>query len=181
MKQIRKSAMEIGEIYFYTSTIVDWKKLLKPDNLKEIIVESLKYLVENKLIEVYGFVIMPNHIHLIWQLLKLNNKEYPDSSFSKFTSSQFKKILKAKHPAVLAIFESDKKDRDYQFWQRDPLAIQIFNKEIFNQKLNYIHNNPIVGKWNLAKSAIKYKYSSALFYETGVDNFGFLTHYEDSK
>lgn len=124
---------------------------------------------------------MPNHIHLIWQLLKMNGKEFPDSSFSKFTSSQFKKELQMNHPKVLELFTTEKKDREYQFWQRDPMAIHIFDKNIFNQKLNYTHNNPFSGKWNLVSSAIEYKYSSALFYEKGIDEFGILTDYDEAK
>jgi hypothetical protein len=43
--------------------------------------------------------------------------------------------------------------------------------------LEYIHNNPVQERWNLADSMEEYKYSSARFYETGVDEWGFLTHY----
>lgn len=42
------------------------------------------------------------------------------------------------------------------------------------QKLRYIHRNPIAGKWMLSKNEISYRYSSALFYETGRDEFGML-------
>ncbi len=42
------------------------------------------------------------------------------------------------------------------------------------QKLNYIHFNPVSGKWQLAKDDLGYFYSSARFYETGIDGFGFL-------
>ena len=66
----RNSDMELNEVYFWTSTIVDWKQLLKQDKYKEIIIGSLKTLVERECIRVYGFVLMPNHIHLIWELLK---------------------------------------------------------------------------------------------------------------
>ena len=48
-----------------------------------------------------------------------------------------------------------------------------------NQKLNYIHNNPINYPWNLVQYPEEYKYSSAKFYETGIDEFGLLTHYRD--
>jgi putative transposase len=65
MNNIRKSSMEIGEIYFYTSSIVEWKKLLKPDKIKDIIINTLKYQAENQFIEVFGFVIMPKCFHLI--------------------------------------------------------------------------------------------------------------------
>ena len=53
---------------FFTATILEWKKLLAPDKYKDIIMESLKFLVTNKRIILNGFVIMPNHIHLIWQM-----------------------------------------------------------------------------------------------------------------
>jgi putative transposase len=42
------------------------------------------------------------------------------------------------------------------------------------QKVDYIHFNPVSGKWNLAKDYLEYYYSSAVFYETGVEEFGFL-------
>ena len=57
---------EQRHISFFTATILYWKKLLKPDKYKQIIIESLKFLVAEKRVQVYGFVIMPNHIHLIW-------------------------------------------------------------------------------------------------------------------
>lgn len=69
------------------------------------------------------------------------------------------------------------KDRKYQLWKRNPLSIEIYTDSILEQKLNYIHNNPIIKKWNLAKYPNDYFYSSALFYETGIDNFGFLSNY----
>ncbi len=51
---------------FYTATINDWNDLLKNDERKNIIIDSLKFLVTNKRIELNAFVIMTNHIHLIW-------------------------------------------------------------------------------------------------------------------
>ena len=53
---------------FFTATILDRKPLLKEDKYKDIIVNSLKFLVETKRVKVFPFVIMPNHFHLIWQI-----------------------------------------------------------------------------------------------------------------
>ncbi|HLX54440.1 MAG TPA: hypothetical protein VKR58_10885, partial [Aquella sp.] len=53
---------------FFTATILEWKYLLEPDRFKDIIINSLLFLKNEKSIVVYGFVIMPNHIHLIWQV-----------------------------------------------------------------------------------------------------------------
>ncbi len=44
-------------------------------------------------------------------------------------------------------------------------------------KLDYIHYNPV--KAEICKQPEDYKYSSALFYETGVDNWKFLSHYQN--
>ncbi len=174
---IRPSDMALCEVYFWTSTIVGWKHLLKKDAYKEILLESLKYLVGKRLISVYAFVIMPNHVHFIWEMLAMNGKEMPDSSFSKFTAHEFRKDLLANHPRVLDLFLSEKNDRDLQFWQRDALAVRILGREMLLQKLNYLHMNPLNEKWNLADMPEHYKWSSAKFYETGVDDFGFLTHF----
>ena len=87
----RPSDMILGEVYFWTSTILSWNNLLLDNTFKQIVINSLKYLADKDHIKVYGFVIMPNHIHLICELLKLNKKEMPDTSFSKYTAHEFKK------------------------------------------------------------------------------------------
>ena len=90
----RKSCNAINKIYFWTATIHKWIPLLDGTINKQIILESLKYLSERDLITVYGFVIMPNHIHLIWQQQNLNGKETPKGSFLKHTAHLFLKELK---------------------------------------------------------------------------------------
>ena len=58
--------MESG-IEFFTATCNNWQLLLQPDKHKQLIMDSLRFLVEDKRIWLYGFVIMPNHIHLLWR------------------------------------------------------------------------------------------------------------------
>jgi len=64
--QIRKSQTYFHKIYFWTATIHNWLLLLEADENKKLILSSLKKLSDDKLISVYAFVIMPNHMHLIW-------------------------------------------------------------------------------------------------------------------
>ena len=68
--------MNFGEVYFWTDTIKDWKKLLNPDKYKEIIISSWHELVSRGLVVVYGFVIMPNHVHVVWEMKEPNGKEF---------------------------------------------------------------------------------------------------------
>lgn len=171
--------MEIGEVYFWTATIYEWKKLLKPDPYKEILVNSLTYLHKNNLINVYGFSIMPNHIHLLWEMLSANGRELPNASFTKFTAHELQKDLEKKHPHILDQFFVNDNDRSYNIWKKKPKAIRIINREMLEQKLDYIHNNPLQGHWNLAQCPEDYLYSSARFYLNGDNRFPFLTHYLD--
>jgi hypothetical protein len=71
-KAVRNSRMSLGEIYFWTNTIKDWKHLLKKDLYKELIIEQLQWLKKRNKIIIYGLVIMPNHVHILWELLGKN-------------------------------------------------------------------------------------------------------------
>jgi REP element-mobilizing transposase RayT len=179
LKPIRNSRMTLHDVYFWTDTIKDWKHLLKKDKYKELIINFLKDLSDKKQVVIYGFVIMPNHLHLIWELKSMNGKEMPHASFNKATGHELIKDLKENHTAVLPFFEVNKKDRSYRIWQRNPLAILMDSRKKLEQKLDYIHNNPVYEKWNLADRPENYYWSSAKFYETGQDDFGILVNYMD--
>jgi putative transposase len=170
----RISKMEIGKIYFFTATIHNWNHLLSSAPFKEVIVSSLKFLSNKMLIEVYGFVIMPNHIHLIWRQNQLNGKETPRGSFLKYTGHQFKKMLSK---TELAAYRVDIANKQYEFWQRDSMAIELFSPDVAHQKLEYMHLNPLVEHWNLASDPSEYLYSSSSFYEHNDSRFPFLKHF----
>ncbi len=59
------------------------------------------------------------------------------------------------------------------------MSVDLFTEAVFQQKLTYIHNNPVHDKWKLAEVPEDYYWSSAEFYATGKDRFGFLTHYKE--
>jgi hypothetical protein len=106
-------------------------------------------------------------------------REYVQRDFLKFTAQQMRFDLLNTNPQQLQAFAVGAKDRQYQFWKRNALSVDLYYHKTFLQKLNYIHNNPLQPKWLLASQAEDYRYSSAHFYHTGIDNWGFLTHYAD--
>jgi putative transposase len=175
----RQGQMDHLQSYFYTDTICEHKHLLIDDKMKMVIINSWKYLTETNKIKIYAFVIMPNHIHLIWKMLNIdiNGKESAAGSFAKFTAHQFKKILEVSNPTELEKYRVDKADRQYQFWKRDPLAIALTFEASFTQRLEYVHNNPVKEKWQLADLPENYRWSSARFYENGFDEFGIVSDY----
>lgn len=163
--------MELGEIYFWTATVNGWQRLLESDSFKDVIISSLQYLSNAGKIDVFAFVIMPNHIHLIWRINELNGKETPQGSFLKYTAHEFKKRLSQDELECYAVSASNKQ---YEFWQRDPLAIHLYTQKVAYQKLDYIHSNPVAGNWRLASEPCAYKYSTARFYELDKKDFLFV-------
>lgn len=171
--------MELNTIYFYTVAIVDWVHLLKPDRFKQIVLDSLVWLVDKKKIKVYVFVIMPNHIHIIWENIAMNGKEMPYVSFMKFTGHQFLDELRKTDNPLLHKFEVDTNDRNFQFWQKDDMAKIMLSRQVLEQKLDYMHLNPLQAHWNLVTDPNDYYYSSCSFYEMDDNKFNWLTHYMD--
>ncbi len=177
--------MEFPEYWpaFFTATNLNWLPLLQADKYKDILINSLSFLAKQQRVKVFGFVVMVNHLHLIWQVLPGHKPEFVKRDFLKFTGQQIKFDLQQCNPNFLEQFKVDAKDRAYQFfrnkrnrWERNSLGIELRSRPVFEQKLNCLHYNPV--KAGLCSLPEDYYYSSALFYHTGVDNFGFLTHWQ---
>jgi REP element-mobilizing transposase RayT len=155
--------MLFSEFYpdHFTATILEWKHLLKQDKYKDIIISSLQFLVQVNRSKVYAFCIMSNHIHVIWQVQAGHHPKEVQLSFMKCTAQMIIKDLRNNHKEVLEKFKVKASDRTYQIWERNALSISLWDRAIFKQKPNYIHNNPVVA--GLCSFPEEYKYSSASF------------------
>jgi len=122
---------------------------------------------------------MPNHIHLLFENTDMNGKEMPYVSFMKYTAHQFLQQLRKEDPDHLNNFKVDRITRAHQFWQRGALPIEMYDRKIFEQKLDYIHLNPLQQHWQLATDPNDYMYSSCSFYEKEETHFSWLSHYRN--
>ena len=129
---------------FFTATIYQWNQLLRDDRHKDIIIDSLKFLVTDKRIELNAFVIMSNHIHLIWQPLVGFTPSGIQASFMKYTAQQLKRSLIKNDVEALADFKVNKYDREYQIWKREPLSIDLISADLFKQKLEYLPARQVI-------------------------------------
>ncbi len=84
--------------FFFTATILQWQPLLKNDNNKNIIIDTLRFLVKENRITLFGFVIMPNHIHLVWNTKDGMEKNLTQGSLLRFTANS---IIKELNNAVM--------------------------------------------------------------------------------
>jgi putative transposase len=75
-------------IQFFTAVCTDWLPLLKNDECKDVIIRALKYRVKTNEVGVAGFVIMPNHIHIIWRMGAETKRENLQRDFLKITPNK---------------------------------------------------------------------------------------------
>ncbi|MDZ4757609.1 MAG: transposase [Bacteroidota bacterium] len=131
-------------MYFFTSTILNWQNLLRDDKAKDIIINSLGYLSYSKQAAIHGFVIMPNHIHLLITVLEPNKYDTVTNGFIRFTAHEFKKFIKENYPEKLKEYISTQADRDFHFWERRPYNIKVESEKIAWQKLDYTETQYII-------------------------------------
>jgi REP element-mobilizing transposase RayT len=160
---------------FITVTCLDWKPLLEEDNHKDIIANSLDFLSNEGRAAIYAFVIMNNHFHLIWHIMGEHKRDEVQRDFLKFTGQQILKSLRSASSTLLQEIIVNARDRKHQVWERNSLSIPLWSDRVFNEKLEYIHYNPV--KAGLCQYPEDYKYSSARFYELNENNWRLLTHY----
>ena len=162
---------------FFTATINEWHHLLRDDAVKDIIIGSLRFLVNAKRVNVYGFVIMSNHLHLIWRIKSPHLQKNVQRDFLKYTAQQIKFYLKHHDEFLLETCKVNHHDRSYMIWKTDSLSVDLYSEKVFNQKMDYIHNNPVsAGLCNLPEA---YKYSSAGHYLLNKSEWDFIADYDE--
>ncbi len=161
----------------FTSASIYQRITLLHDNLfKEVLINSFEYLSAQQKIKVYGFVIMPNHFHVLWQLNSNYSRLSSQGAFFRHCSRQFLHYLEKDRR--LQMFKVLKHDRQHQFWEKAYTKI-CFTRSYTLQKLAYIHNNPCQPGWRLADIAYLYPWSSASFYELGDKRYHWLVHLDE--
>ncbi|MBA3828810.1 MAG: transposase [Taibaiella sp.] len=160
---------------FFTATILEWKHALAEAEGKQIITDSLSFLVNDGRAYVNAFVIMDNHIHLIWHIREPHNREVVQRDFLRYTASEIIKRIRQLAPERLNEYRVNAADRKYQIWERNALSIALWSEEVLLQKINYLHQNPV--RKGFCERPEDYKYSSAGYYLTGDKRYSFLTHF----
>lgn len=156
--------------YYISFATVYWIDVFTRDIYFSVIIESLDYCRKNKGMEIYGYCIMPSHIHLIFRSAEADPSGLI-RDFKGFTSRKMLKtieenIQESRKELLLWMFEkAGKKNsnvKNRQFWQQNNKPIELWSLKVFEQKLNYIHNNPVISGFVI--NPIDWKYSSARNY-----------------
>ena len=173
MEQGAKQNIKKNATYFLTMTVVDWIDIFTRSNHKRVIIESLKYCIENKGLNVISFCLMTNHLHLIVNTNEPYELKDSIRDFKKFTTKaiikQIISELESRREWMLEAFmkkaKSSKKHKNYKIWQTGNHAIEVYSSSFLWDKINYIHNNPVEEEF--VKTSEDWLYSSASNYVNG--------------
>ncbi len=157
---------------YLTLTTVGWVDVFTRQCYRDILIDSLKHCQEHKGLEICGYVIMSNHIHLIaWT--QENNLSDALRDFKKFTSKAIIKAVQeeteSRREWMLELFryfgKRNSDNREYQVWQQDNHPVALWSLPVIWQKLNYIHMNPVRAGWVIQPD--HWLYSSSSNYSEG--------------
>jgi len=161
---------------FITCTVVEWIDLFTRTEIADIIMDSLRYCQKEKGLDIYAYVLMPSHLHLICGTEDSKGLSSIIQAFKSFTAKAIIKYLKDKSKPESRrewllnhfAFNARKQNsgRQYQVWKRDNHPVYLHTPKVIRQKLGYIHDNPVVDK--LVAKPHHYLRSSASNYRDGT-------------
>ena len=159
------------KLYFVTFTVIHWLDIFIRRNYRDIFLDSLRYCQKNEGLEVCAYVIMSSHVHLILGRNSDPSLEGIIRDIKKYTANTIINAIKqdpleSRRELFLWLFERAGKryqhNKKYQFWQQHNHPIELNTNEMIQQRLDYIHNNPVEA--GIVLSPEDYLYSSALNY-----------------
>ena len=160
-------------VHFITFAVVGWVDVFTRKDYCDLVVNSLTYCQQQKGLIIYGWCIMSNHLHLA-VAARNNNLSDILRDFKKHTSKQLVQAIAAnpmesRKEWMLHVFaaygKNNSRNTYYQFWQHDNQPKEMYTDRFFNQKLDYLHNNPVAA--GMVDKAEAYIYSSARDYYVG--------------
>ncbi len=165
-----KNKISEGYNYFLTLTVVDWVDIFTRPIYKHIIVDSLNYCQKNKGLIIFSWCLMSNHLHLIAGAKEGFKLSDILRDFKKFTNKEIIRTIQntneSRRKWLLNRFEFagkfNTKIKEYKFWQDGNESKEIHSTAFLEQKLEYIHQNPV--KAEIVSNPEDYLYSSARNY-----------------
>ena len=159
-----------GGLYFVSFAVVYWMDVFIREEYNMIVVSSLDYCRKQLGLEIYGWCIMPSHVHLMIRA-KNNNPEIILGRLKEYTSKQIVKAIsenkqESRREWLLWMMKragtKSSNVKNYQFWLHHNKPIELWSNHVIDQKLDYIHRNPVAS--GFVTEEWHWKYSSARSY-----------------
>lgn len=172
---IRTKHQVTDDTWFITFTCFNWLPLFEVTQLYDMVYKWLGLIEVKYQIKTLAFVIMPNHVHLLLHLTEYNiNLNTVKGNAKRFMAYEFIQRLQRQNEhtllntlALACSVKEKAKGQLHKAFEPSFDAKPIYTLGFLNQKLDYIHHNPVSGKWNLADEFTAYPHSSAAYYYEG--------------
>ncbi len=136
--------------HYLTFQVVGWADVFSRQIYREIITDSFTYCRMNKGLELFAYVIMTNHVHVI---VRSKEGKLSDTvrDFKKHTSGQILELIstnskESRKEWLEMIFKYhakfNKRTGARQLWTHEDHAVGLSTNEMPMSRLNYIHKNP---------------------------------------
>lgn len=160
-------------LYFVSFAVVYWIDVFIRHDYFITVTDSLNYCRKNKGMEIYAWCIMPSHVHLVFRANNNNPgvllKEFKTFTSKKLQQAIFENSRESRKEWMLWMMEkAGSKNSNVthrQFWQQHNQPIELWSPEVTDQKIDYIHQNPVEA--GFVSEPHHWKYSSATDYSGG--------------
>lgn len=159
-----------SKLYFVTCTVVQWVDVFTRRHYKDLVLDSLRYCIEHKGLELYAYCLMTSHLHMIVGTRE-TPIEYIMRDMKRHTSKYLYELIEtdaeeSRRNWMCWIFrragQQNPANNEHQFWQQGFHPIELTTSTLFAQKLDYIHYNPVIS--GFVDEPEHYLYSSARDY-----------------
>jgi REP element-mobilizing transposase RayT len=185
---VKRTIPNKSGMFFITFTCYQWLSLIDKVNGYDIIYKWFDHL-KSKGHFINGYVIMPNHVHALISFINTtqsintiigNGKRFMAYEIiNRLKKNNETSLLEQLAGGVEGTRKENKKQ--HEVWDLSFDWKDCRSNEFVWQKLDYMHNNPCSGKWQLAVNAIEYIHSSARFYLTGVQGIYPVTNFMEME
>ena len=157
-----------AHLYFVTTRAVQRAHIFQRDVIKRILIDSLNTGRILGQYALFGYVVMPNHVHLILRCLGECTPGQVVGTFKKASANLILRQYEVEgNQAALAFCAAavpPRRQETHIVWEHEYQAKNVFSPAFLRQKLDYVHNNPVQPHWRLAETPEDYPWSSARFY-----------------
>lgn len=151
--------------HFITSTVLHWIPVFCRSDYFEVLVDSFRHCIANRGLLVHAFVLMPNHFHAICSQMD-GDLVGVIRDIKRYTSHQLTQMLErdGRNVWLRAMQRAASDGAKARLWDEGFHPEQIHSEGFRQQKIDYIHANPV--RAGYVEQPQDWKYSSAgLYYE----------------
>lgn len=156
----------IGGLHFVTFSCYRRKPLLETKRARDVFLKILNEVRARYDFALMGYVVMPEHVHLLMSEPTIGTPTTVMQVLKQRVSRAMRERRRRRPVAgQLRLWEEEPASRERAFWQRRFYDFNVWSAKKYNQKMNYIHFNPV--KRKLVENPKDWEWSSWLYYARG--------------